>query len=79
MIAPGYLRGCGLGEDAIFLAERGFRVAGFDAALSAIMQAREFLERQGADTLGPMNIDIGGTDECRRITVPVWQLHASRQ
>lgn len=42
---------------------------------------RESLERQGADTLGPMNIDIGAlrTDERGRITVPVWQLHALRQ
>jgi SAM-dependent methyltransferase len=42
---------------------------------------REFFERQGADTLGPMNIDVGAlrTDERGRITVPVWQLHALRQ
>jgi len=33
--------GCGLGEHAIFLAERGYRVTGFDAAPSAIAQARE--------------------------------------
>lgn len=41
--------GCGLGENALFLAERGHRVTGVDAAPSAIQQAREAAARRGLD------------------------------
>lgn len=41
--------GCGLGENAIFLAGRGYRVTGFDAAPTAIAQAHERAAAQGVD------------------------------
>ncbi len=41
--------GCGLGENAIFLAGRGYRVTGVDAAPTAIAQARERAAARGAD------------------------------
>ncbi|MDQ2881167.1 MAG: class I SAM-dependent methyltransferase [Actinomycetota bacterium] len=41
--------GCGLGEHAIFLATRGYRVTGFDAAPAAIAQARERADARGVD------------------------------
>ncbi|MGH3512624.1 MAG: class I SAM-dependent methyltransferase [Pseudonocardiaceae bacterium] len=41
--------GCGLGEHAIFLAARGYRVTGFDAAPTAIAHARERAAARGAD------------------------------
>lgn len=41
--------GCGLGEHALFLAERGYRVTGFDAASTAIAQARERARARGVD------------------------------
>jgi SAM-dependent methyltransferase len=36
--------GCGLGDNALFLAERGYRVTGFDAAPTAITRARQRAE-----------------------------------
>jgi len=41
---------------------------------------RESFERQD-DTLGSMDIDVRTlrTDECGRVKVPVWQLHALRR
>jgi SAM-dependent methyltransferase len=36
--------GCGLGDNALFLAECGYRVTGFDAAPTAITRARERAE-----------------------------------
>jgi SAM-dependent methyltransferase len=33
--------GCGLGDNAIFLAKRGYRVTGFDSAETALARARE--------------------------------------
>jgi SAM-dependent methyltransferase len=39
--------GCGLGEHAIFLAERGYRVTGVDAAPTAIAQSRERAAARG--------------------------------
>jgi SAM-dependent methyltransferase len=39
--------GCGLGDNAIFLAGRGYRVTGIDAASTAIEQARQ--RARGAD------------------------------
>jgi SAM-dependent methyltransferase len=41
--------GCGLGDNAIFLAGRGYRVTGFDAAPTAIAQARERVAARGVD------------------------------
>lgn len=40
--------GCGPGDNALFLAERGYQVTGFDAAPSAIEQARGRAEGRGA-------------------------------
>lgn len=39
--------GCGLGENALFLAERGYQVTGADAAESAIEQCRSKAEERG--------------------------------
>lgn len=39
--------GCGLGENACYLAERGYQVCGLDAAPTAIAQARERAEHRG--------------------------------
>lgn len=41
--------GCGLGDNAIFLASRGHRVTGVDGAPTAIRQARERAIAQGVD------------------------------
>lgn len=41
--------GCGLGENAIFLAGRGLRVTGVDGAEAALRGARERAARQGVD------------------------------
>ena len=41
--------GCGLGENALFLAARGHRVTGLDAAAGAIEQARERAGSRGLD------------------------------
>ncbi|HKS48177.1 MAG TPA: class I SAM-dependent methyltransferase [Amycolatopsis sp.] len=41
--------GCGLGENALFLAARGYRVTGVDAAASAIRQAQELACARGLD------------------------------
>lgn len=41
--------GCGLGDNAIFLAARGHRVTGVDGAPTAIRQARERAVAQGVD------------------------------
>lgn len=41
--------GCGLGDNAIFLASRGHRVTGVDGAPTAIRQARERAVAQGID------------------------------
>ncbi|MGC0420111.1 class I SAM-dependent methyltransferase [Embleya sp. AB8] len=41
--------GCGLGENALFLAERGYRVTGFDAAASALEQAGARAAARGLD------------------------------
>ncbi|MGW7005210.1 class I SAM-dependent methyltransferase [Streptomyces sp. NPDC054933] len=41
--------GCGLGENSLFLAERGHRVTGFDAAASALEQARARAAARGLD------------------------------
>lgn len=41
--------GCGLGDNAIFLASRGHRVTGVDGAPTAIRQARERAVAQGVD------------------------------
>ncbi|GAB2643921.1 class I SAM-dependent methyltransferase [Prescottella soli] len=41
--------GCGLGENAIFLADRGYRVCGLDAAPAAIEIARERARKRGLD------------------------------
>jgi SAM-dependent methyltransferase len=41
--------GCGLGEHAIFLAERGYRVTGVDAAPTAVAQARRRATDRGVD------------------------------
>lgn len=41
--------GCGLGEHAIFLATRGYRVTGIDAAPTAIAQARERADHRGVE------------------------------
>ncbi len=41
--------GCGLGENAIFLAGRGHRVTGVDAAPTAIDRARERARSRGVD------------------------------
>ena len=41
--------GCGLGENAVFFAERGHRVTAFDAAPNALTRAREAARRHGVD------------------------------
>lgn len=41
--------GCGLGENALFLAERGYRVTGFDASPTAIKRTRERAGARGVD------------------------------
>jgi SAM-dependent methyltransferase len=41
--------GCGLGDNAIFLASRGHRVTGVDGAPTAIRQARERATAQGVE------------------------------
>lgn len=41
--------GCGGGDNALFLAERGYRVTGFDAAPTAIAQARQRAQARGVD------------------------------
>ena len=40
--------GCGLGENAIYLAQRGHRVVGLDTAPTAVAQAAERARRRGA-------------------------------
>ncbi|MGP4015809.1 class I SAM-dependent methyltransferase [Saccharopolyspora sp. 5N708] len=39
--------GCGLGENSLFLAERGYRVLGVDASPAAIEQARQRARQRG--------------------------------
>ncbi|MFD2474075.1 class I SAM-dependent methyltransferase [Amycolatopsis silviterrae] len=41
--------GCGLGENALFLASRGHRVTGLDGAPTALARAREAAEKRGLD------------------------------
>ncbi|HET9118070.1 MAG TPA: class I SAM-dependent methyltransferase, partial [Pseudonocardiaceae bacterium] len=41
--------GCGQGENSLFLAERGYRVCGFDYAPTAIDQARQRASARGVD------------------------------
>lgn len=41
--------GCGLGDNAIFLAQRGFAVTGVDGAETALRKARERAEAAGVD------------------------------
>jgi SAM-dependent methyltransferase len=41
--------GCGLGENAVFLAERGHRVTGFDGAPTALARARELARTRGVE------------------------------
>lgn len=41
--------GCGLGENAVFLAERGYRVTGFDGSATALARARERALAGGVD------------------------------
>ena len=41
--------GCGMGENTLFLAERGHRVTGFDVAPTAIEQARQRARERGID------------------------------
>ncbi len=41
--------GCGLGENAIFLAGRGYRVTGVDGARTALRRARERAEARGVE------------------------------
>jgi SAM-dependent methyltransferase len=41
--------GCGLGENAIFLAGRGYRVTGFDASETALARARQRARDRGVD------------------------------
>ncbi|MCI2423218.1 class I SAM-dependent methyltransferase [Saccharopolyspora sp. K220] len=41
--------GCGLGENTLFLVERGYRVLGVDASNSAIEQARQRAKERGID------------------------------
>ncbi|WP_020674243.1 class I SAM-dependent methyltransferase [Amycolatopsis nigrescens] len=41
--------GCGLGENALFLAGRGYRVWGFDASPIAIERATELARERGSD------------------------------
>ncbi|WP_158893694.1 class I SAM-dependent methyltransferase [Amycolatopsis anabasis] len=41
--------GCGLGENTLFLAARGYRVSGFDAAAPAIERARQLARERGVD------------------------------
>ncbi|MFD9797173.1 class I SAM-dependent methyltransferase [Streptomyces sp. NPDC059070] len=43
--------GCGLGENAMFLTERGFRVTGFDAAAGALAKARASARSRGLDSV----------------------------
>ncbi|WP_067813636.1 class I SAM-dependent methyltransferase [Nocardia inohanensis] len=67
--AAGWVRGtvldigCGTGEHAIFLAERGYEVCGLDVSPSAIRQARENAERHGVtarfEVADALNLDPG--------------------
>lgn len=41
--------GCGLGENTVFLAERGYRVCGFDCSPTAIEQARQRASTRGVE------------------------------
>jgi SAM-dependent methyltransferase len=41
--------GCGVGETAVYLAERGYTVVGLDGAPTAIAQARETAARRGVE------------------------------
>lgn len=41
--------GCGLGDNALFLVERGYRVRGFDSAPTALERARERARARGID------------------------------
>lgn len=41
--------GCGLGDNALFLTERGYRVTGVDGSPAGLTQARERARRRGLD------------------------------
>ena len=41
--------GCGLGQNAVFLASQGHRVTGFDSAPTALARARELARARGVD------------------------------
>jgi SAM-dependent methyltransferase len=41
--------GCGLGDNAMFLAERGYRVVGVDGSATALQRARERVAGRGID------------------------------
>jgi ubiquinone/menaquinone biosynthesis C-methylase UbiE len=47
IVGPVLECGCGLGDNALFLAERGFQVTAFDAAATAIEQDRAKAEERG--------------------------------